>query len=190
MKKLVIAAAIAATAILSINCGKMSSSPNPGMTCTPSAFGHLDASVTSPSLGSGILYASKYHLTAASKLIGFSFNPLAATGSILFAIYTDTGGSPGNLIAQTAFTAAAAPGPQTVYVAPQVNISAGNYWLACLTDSSSLIGMDSTGSSGGSRYIVSPSNGYSVLPATFSINGTVTTDTNYYIMMNANVACQ
>jgi hypothetical protein len=191
MKKFVILASIIiASAFVSMSCGRVSSSPNPGVTCTPSYIGHMDAAVTSPALGSNILFASKYSLPAASQLIGFSFNPLAASGSVRFAMYVDNGGFPGALIAQTAFTPVFFPGPQTIDISPRVYIGAGNYWLACLTDSASVIALDTTGSTGGSRYITAPACGYGALPGIFSANGAVATDATYYILMSAYVACQ
>jgi hypothetical protein len=157
-------------------------------TCPTFTFGQVIGS-GSATVTLNYIFASRYKLAADAKITGFSFIALLSSGSILFAVFSDNAGEPGNLIAQTPFTAVSASGTQAVNLASPVDISAGNYWLACLTDTSSFISVSATGS-GGSRYIGGPVNGYGSLADTFSANGTPGTNSSYYVEINALCTCQ
>jgi hypothetical protein len=173
----------------SMSCKKASpaspaATPSP---CPTFSFGFGSFYTFGIAVNTNTIFASKYNTPTPAKVTGFSFEA-SNSGHVICAIYSDNAGVPQDLIAQTSFTTLDYSGTETVNLAVPVNIGAGDYWIACLADSNMVNAINS--GTGGSKVILSPSNGYGALQSVFSANGTVLTNANYYLEINALCTCQ
>ena len=109
-----------------------------------------------------LLIAQQADLGQNGTIQSLSFYVSSTSGQLRLGIYTDAGGNPGNLIAQTpAFTPVA--GWNTKDIITPVTLSAGRYWLAYLPQSNSLhYRVELTGNARGYSY------SFGSLPSTFS----------------------
>lgn len=113
---------------------------------------------------SGLLVAQQATLAQAGTLQSLSFYVTQAAGQLRLGIYSANGpsGGPGTKLAETAQITPVA-GWNTVPVATQVNLTAGTYWLAYLTNSNSLRFRHATNGQG-RWYSVT----YGTMPTTYS----------------------
>ena len=134
------------------------------------------------------VFASSYILSTSAEITGFTFYSRNFSGHVLLAIYSDNAGSPRSLIVQTPFTAVAATGNTVINLTTPVDLAAGSYWLACLTDQD-IVSVANT-LSGKSLFITGPANGYGPLLDPFGANGAAGGNPDYDAVIDALSPCQ
>lgn len=100
-------------------------------------FGNATLKTTNAAGQNGYLFAFKHSLTEAGKIDSISLYVLVAAGNIRLAIYSDSAGSPGALLCQTA-SQTAVEGWNTLIPTTLPTLAAGTYWLAFQVSSATL----------------------------------------------------
>jgi hypothetical protein len=129
-------------------------------------FGETSVTSTDDGNNSGLLVAQQATVTQGGTVQTLSFYVTQAAGKLRLGLYRANGpnGGPGTKLAETAELTPVA-GWNTAAVTTQVNLTAGSYWLAYLTNSNSLRFRHATSGSG-KWYSVS----YGTMPATYATN--------------------
>jgi len=100
-------------------------------------LGNVNVEATDDSGHAGYLLASYYTLAQNATIISMSFYVNTAVGDVRLGIYSDLGGIPDTLKAQTtSFTPLV--GWNTIPVTVAANLTAGNYWLAFMVQSNGI----------------------------------------------------
>jgi hypothetical protein len=126
----------------------------------------------------GQLLGQQVTVSASITLLDLGVVGQAATGaSGVLALYSNSGGAPATLMAQTASTAISA-GANLIPVTNAISVSAGTYWIVGEYSATASICVDTSTS----NLIDFVSVAYPTVPATFGTPRTVTTaDINYYL---------
>ncbi|MCE9590039.1 MAG: hypothetical protein K8S99_05900 [Planctomycetes bacterium] len=127
-------------------------SGNPGS--TPTDFGNKTLYTTKTKSVSSKQVATQLTLATGGTLQSITgYFKGAASKSIRFAIYTDSAGSPGTLLAQSAVTTLGTGTVHWVTIAmPATTLTAGTYWLAFSTNASNTYYYNNGSASGKTRY--------------------------------------
>ena len=130
--------------------------------------------------GANYLLGSQLAVPKSGKLLQFGVISKSSGPKVIMALYTDSGGKPGTLVAYTAATVLNNSDQQ---IAPnvQANLPAGNYWIMGEYDVTASIGYDTSQANAQVDYI---SHAFgSALPASFPNPTTYTGQRfNYYIV--------
>jgi hypothetical protein len=130
---------------------------------------------------SNYLLGSRITLSKAATLVDFGIISVASGPDVTMALYTESGGHPGTLVAYTGSTALSGSDQQ---IAPNTNasLSATNYWIMAVYNTNASVGIDYSNASVEVDYI-SFTYGSS-LPTTFGTPQTYTGQQfNYYLLV-------
>jgi hypothetical protein len=126
------------------------------------------------------LLGSPLNVPVSSTLVAFGVIARSSGPQIIMALYTDSGGQPGTLVAQT--SPVVLNGQTMEISAPSVAVPAGNYWIMGVYDVTASIGIDYTNLSAKVDY--TSLNFGSMLPSPFPAPTTYTGQQfNYYIVV-------
>lgn len=144
-------------------------------------FGETSILPTDDFGNAGLILAQQATLSQPVTIQSLSFYVTSAAGNMRLGVYSDSSGSPGSKVAETAeFTPVV--GWNTQPVISQANLAAGTYWLAYETNNNSL---HFRNTNQGTIKLVSQT--YGILPATYP--GGLTTQT-YHWSFYATMAAQ
>ncbi len=143
-------------------------------------YGNVAPFASNSSHGPNYLLGSPLAIPVNCTLVAFGVIARSSGPQAIMALYTDSGGQPGNLVAQTAaFTL----NNQTMEIsAPNVAITAGNYWIMGIYNVTASIGIDYSNASAQVDYI--SLNFGAQLPSPFPSPTTYTGQQfNYYVIV-------
>jgi hypothetical protein len=127
------------------------------------------------------LLGSQVTLSKTAKLIDFGLISVATGANVTMALYTDSGGHPGTLVAYTGSTALTAS-DQQITPNVQASLSATSYWIMAVYNTSASVGIDYSVTTAEVDYISFTYGG--TLPSPFGSPLTYTGQRfNYYLVV-------
>ncbi len=127
------------------------------------------------------LLGSQLTLSKAAKLVDFGLISVSSGAYVTMALYTDSGGAPGSLVAYTASTVLT-NSDQQILPNTTASLSAGNYWIMAVYNTTASIGYDTSVTTAQVDYISFTYGG--TLPTTFGTPITYTGQRfNYYLVV-------
>lgn len=146
----------------------------------PTKLGNFTAFAQNSTHSANYLLGSQLTVPKSGKLLQFGVISRSSGPQVILALYTDSGGKPGSLVAYTAATALT---NQDQQIAPnvQANLAAGTYWIMGEYNTTASIGYDTSQANAQVDYISHTFN--SGLPASFPAPTTYTGQRfNYYVV--------